>query len=285
MGQRKTHPCRRGVYEPGLSRTKLALQPQPALGESRAMVSPAAAMEFIHFALNDPKNNFLAKRLGYCADCNLLDAVPKVDGFFSLTPRESDGLISLFYGMTNANFPRLEDFMGVSQITAPDQFFHWQTRRTFLPLVTAGQQPVFMNETNTLIAVIQPDFDGRKIVFLPPESKPLVTVTNQTQARVLNSKFATQRVEFEVEASEPSLVVVAQTWYHDWRAYVDGQPAPLLRANHAFQAVQVPAGRHQVRLVYEDRAFEFGAAFSICMLANCLICLVLLGKRQLPPQP
>jgi len=274
-----------GVYELNLARTKLAMTPQPTLGESRAMVAPTAAMDFIGFALSDPKNNFLAKRLGYCADCNTLDAVPKVDGFFSLTPRENDDLISLLYSMTNADFPQLEDFLGVSQITAPDQFFHWQARKAFLPLITAGQQPVFMNDTNTLIAVFQPGFDGSKIVVLSTEAKPLVTVTNQTKARVLNSKFTTQRVEFEVEASEPSLIVVAQTWYHNWRAYVDGQPAPLLRANHAFQAIQIPAGRHYIRLAYEDLAFQFGAAVSICMAVNCFICLRLLRKRQSPMQP
>jgi hypothetical protein len=273
------------VYELNLARTKLAMQPQPALGESRAMVTPAAMMDFIRFALNDPKNNFLAKRLGYCANCNLLDAVPKVDGFFSLTPRESDGLISLLYGATNADFPRLEDFMGVSQITAPDEFFHWQPRRTFLPLVTAGQKPVFLDDTGTLRALTQPDFDGGKTVFLPPEAKSLMTVTNQTAARVLNSKFKTQRVDIEVEAAEPSLVVVAQTYYHNWRAYVDGRPAPLLRANHAFQAIQVTAGRHYIRLAYEDPAFQFGAAVSICMAVNCFIFLHWLRKRQIRPQP
>jgi hypothetical protein len=273
------------VYELNLARARLAMRPQPALGESRAMVTPAAAMDFIRFALSDPKNNYLAKRLGYCANCNTLDAVPKVDGFFSLTPRENDDLISLLYGRTNANYPRLEDFMGVSQITAPDQFFHWQARKTFLPLVTAGQRPVFMDDTNTLIAVFQPNFDGSKIVVLPTESKLLVTVTNQTNARVLTSKFTTQRVDIEVEASEPSLVVVAQTWYHNWRAFVVDRPVPLLRANHAFQAIQVPAGRHHVRLAYEDLAFQFGAAVSICMAANCFICLRLLRKRQFPPQP
>jgi hypothetical protein len=273
------------VYELNLARARLAMQPQPALGESRAMVTPAAAMDFIRFALGDPKNNYLAKRLGYCANCNTLDAVPKVDGFFSLTPRENDDLISLLYGMTNADFPRLEDFMGVSQITAPDQFFHWQARKTFLPLVTAGQQPVFMNDTNTLTAVFQPNFDGSKIVVLSSEAKPLVTVTNPTNARVLNSKFTTQRVDIEVEASEPSLVVVAQTWYHNWRVYVDDQPTHLLRANHAFQAFQVPAGRHYIRLAYEDLAFQFGAAVSICMAVNCFVCLRLLRKRQFRPQP
>ncbi len=175
--------------------------------------------------------------------------------------------------------------MGVSQITAPDEFFHWQARKTFLPLVTAGQQPVFMNDTNTLIAVFQPGFNGSKIVVLSTDAKPLVTVTNQTDARVLNSKFTPQRVDIEVEASEPSLVVVAQTWYHNWRACVDGRPAPLLRANHAFQAIQVPAGQHHVRLVYEDRAFQFGAAVSICMAVNCFVFLHLLRKRQFPTQP
>jgi hypothetical protein len=273
------------VYELNLARARLAMQPQPALGESRAMVTPKATMDFISFALSDPKNNYLAKRLGYCANCNLLDAVPKVDGFFSLVPRESDGLISLLYSTTNANFPRLNDFLGVSQITAPDEFFHWQPRRTFLPLVTAGQKPVFRDDADTLHALTQPDFDGGKMVFLPPEAKSLVTVTNQTVARVLNSQFKTQRVDIDVEAAEPSLVVVAQTYYHDWRVYVDDQPAPLLRANHAFQAVQVPVGRHSIRLAYEDRAFQFGAAVSICMAVNCLVFLHLLRKRQFRPQP
>jgi hypothetical protein len=270
------------VYELNLARARLAMQPQPALGESRAMVTPPAAMSFIRFALSDPKNNYLVKRLGYCANCNLLDAVPKVDGFFSLLPRESDGLISLLYGATKANFPRLNDFLGVSQITAPDEFFHWQPRRTFLPLVTAGQKPVFLDDTGTLRALTQPDFDCGKMVFLPPEAKSLVTVINQTAARVLSSQFKAQRVDIEVEAAEPSLVVVAQTYYHNWRAYVDDQPAHLLRANYAFQAFQVPPGRHHVRLVYEDRAFQFGAAVSVCMVVNCLIFLHWL-RRRTPP--
>ncbi len=268
------------VYELNLARAGLAMQPQPALGESRAMVTPAAAMDFIRFALSNPKNNYLAKRMGYCANCNTLDAVPKVDGFFSLAPRESDALISLLYGATNANFPKLNDFLGVSQITAPDAFFHWQPRRTFLPLVTTGQKPVFLDDPGTLRALTQPDFEGGKMVFLPPEAKLLMTMTNQTGARVLSSQFKAQRVDIDVEAAEPSLVVVAQTYYHNWRAYVDGRPAPLLRANHAFQAIQVPSGRHHVRLAYEDRAFQFGAAVTICMAVNCFIFLRLLKKRS-----
>jgi hypothetical protein len=269
------------IYELNLARADLKMNPQPELGGSRAMVSLKAFMDFLNVALSDPKNNFLGKRLGYCANVNLLDAVPKVDGFFSLTPRESDEVLSLFYTRTNANYPRLEDFMGVSQITAPDQFYHWQTRTNFLPLVTAGQKPIFLDDTNTLFAFMRNDFDGGRIVFLPPEASSLVTVSNQTTAKILNSKFGDSTVDIEAEAAEPSLVVVAQTYYHNWRAEIDGKPAKLLRANIAFQAVQIPAGKHQIHFFYEDRAFEIGAAISCVAWPGCLLTFLISRRRAL----
>jgi hypothetical protein len=273
------------VYQPGLSRDKLALHPQPALGGSRVMISPLAATEFNSFAASDPKNNFLTKRLGYCADCNVLDAVPKVDGFFSLTPRESDAVLALLYSDTNAFHPGFEAFLGVSQRTAPDAGFHWQARTNFLPLVTAGQQPIFLDDDAALAALAQNDFDGSRMVILSPAAKASVTVAGQTAAKILHSQFNLQAVDAEIEAVEPSLVIVAQTYYHNWRAELDGQPVPLLRANVAFQAVQVPAGAHKLHLFYRDRAFEIGAAISGCMWVNCLISYVVMRRRLLPPSP
>ena len=273
------------VYELNLSRTQLAMQPQPELGGSRAMLSPAAALELTRFSARNAKINFLAKRAGYCANANLLDGVPKVDGFFSLTPREFDGLLSLIYSATNGNWSQLENFLGVSQFSAPENPLAWTPRTNFLPLVTAGQRPVFLDDTNTLWAFGRNDFDGRQMVFLPLEAKSFVTVSHQTSAQVLNSKFGNNTVDAEVEARELSLVVIAQTYYHDWSATIDGQPTPLFRANGAFQAVQVPAGRHQLQFFYHDRAFELGAAISLCMWVNCFITLLLLLRRSWPPTP
>jgi hypothetical protein len=273
------------IYAPNLARARLAMNPQPELGGSRAMLSPAAALALTRLSVGDPKNNFLAKRIGYCANVNLLDAVPKVDGFFSLTPREFDGLLSLVYSATNGNWSALEDFMGVSQFTAPDNFFVWQPRPNFLPLVTAGQKPVFLDDTNTLWAFGRNDFNGRKMVFLPPPTRSLVTVSNQTEASVSQCKFGNDTVDFQTEAAAPTLAVISQTYDHHWQAEVDGQAVPLLRANVAFQAVSVPAGTHQVHLYYRDRAFEIGAALSICMWVNCFVAYLALRRRELPPSP
>jgi len=72
---------------------------------------------------------------------------------------------------------------------------------------------------------------------------------------------------------------VAQAYYHCWRASVDGAPVPLWRANYAFQALEVPPGRHEVRIVYVDRAFQAGAVISIMALLLC-VAVIWKGSRR-----
>ncbi len=258
------------VYQPNMARTELAMNPQPALGESRALVAPEAEQTFLQLVLPDAKDNFLAKRLGYFADCNLLDGVPKVNGFFSLYPRECGELAATLYTSTNPCPARLADFMSVSQVTAPGEYTKWQPRGSFLPLVTAGQQPVFLDDTNALFGLLQPGFDPARIVFLPPEARAFTSVTNQGRASVTLERIGRERLDLKVVAAEPSLVVLSQTFYHRWRAFLDGTPTRLLRANYAFQALEVPAGTHRIRLVYADAAFRLGTVVSCLALLFCL---------------
>jgi hypothetical protein len=267
--QNPTAPA--SVYTPGVVRAALAMNPQPALGESRIMVSPAADDFFDRYRTKDMSSGYLGRRFGYFSDCNLLDGVPKVNGFFSLVPSYYATVEEALYHSTNFSFPRVEDFLGVSHVTAPGEFNKFEVRSTFLPMVTAGQKPVFLDDTNAFVSLLRPDFDGSRIVLLPREAQEIVSVRGPTTARVLSHEFSFRGVSFEIEAVEASLAVISQTWFPCWQAYIDGKPATLLRANFAFQAMQVPAGRHQVRLVYEDRLFRRGAIVSGLTLLGCLV--------------
>ncbi|HEV2435177.1 MAG TPA: YfhO family protein, partial [Verrucomicrobiae bacterium] len=106
-----------------------------------------------------------------------------------------------------------------------------------------------------------------------------VTVTNVSKAKIAFQEFGAQKIHLTVEAPAPALVVVAQAFYHDWHAYVDGQPVPLLRANHAFQALEVPAGRHEVTLRYVDWMFRLGAVISALTLLGCLTGLFMQPRK------
>ena len=58
------------------------------------------------------------------------------------------------------------------------------------------------------------------------------------------------------------LLVLGDPWYPQWRVEVDGRPAELLRVDHAFRGVRVPAGSHRVVFTYQDRALQAGLVLS-----------------------
>jgi hypothetical protein len=53
-----------------------------------------------------------------------------------------------------------------------------------------------------------------------------------------------------VRAHGTGYLVLADALQSGWRVTVDGSPAPILRADHAFVAVAVPPGQHTVRWTY-----------------------------------
>ncbi len=258
-----THTARQNPTVPNRAYGPLDLQmtSTPRLGVSRAMVSPRMNALLMQSSTADSLINEVGNRRSLFEDSNLIDGVPKVNGFFSLYLREQSQINSLLYNPTNLP-TGLMDFLGVSQLSSSEAYWQWNSRTSALPLVTAGARPFFAGETETLSALAKPDFNARKIVYLPAETRSQTTVVSNAQIEVLTSNFGSQNVQTEVVAREPALVVVAQTFYPEWKAFVDGRPAQILRANHSFQAVEVSAGRHNVRLVYHDRMFQTGLIIS-----------------------
>jgi hypothetical protein len=257
------------VYAPGWAGTELKLNPQPQLGGSRVMLSHAA-LEYLRYnPLAGLEETYLRNRLALRANCNLLDEVPQIDGFFSLTPREAYRVTMLPYDQPHRNFPGLLDFLGVAQATAAGSTLDWTPRPSAMPLVTAGQQPIFADDRTVFDALSQTNLDLRSRVFLPLEARGSILATQQTAARVLDARFADQEISLQTEAPAASLVVVSQTHYPAWKAYVDGQPTKIWRANYAFQALEVPAGNHRVKLAYKDEKLLVGAVLSGLGLIVC----------------
>ncbi len=261
-GPRPNPTVPRWVYEPNLARKELHLEPTPAIGKSRLLLDAEGERNVIYRPMTNGVDQVLYQRLAQYADINLLDGIPKVDGIYSLFMRELGEVFPLLWRAPR--FPNgLADFLALSQLNLPGQVSHWKSRATHLPWVTGGQKPAFADAAGTLSALAAPDFDPRQTVFLPLEARAQVTVSNASPTKVSVQQFAPQKVRLEVEAPAAALVVIAQSFYHNWRAYVDNQPVRLWRANHAFQAVEVPAGRHQVTFVYADRMFYCGALISL----------------------
>ena len=259
------------VYAPGWARANLKLNPEPKLGGSRAMLSPGALNILKYNPTADLEATYLRNRLAIRVNGNLLDELPQIDGFFSLTPRQISRVVALPYNHAARGFPALLDFLAVSQVTAEGKICEWAPRPSAMPIVTTGQQPVFADDRAAFDALSQTNLDLRQVVFLPLEARGSISPTQQTNARVLDAKFATQSISIQTESPAPSMLVVSQTYYPTWKAYVDGRPAMIWRANYAFQAIEVPAGRHHIQLVYKDGKLLAGAVLSGLGLLACAL--------------
>jgi hypothetical protein len=256
--------------EPDLIRQYFKWENQLKLGEARAMPVWTPLARVMYVSAKDKSTDILGRRLSMFCNYNLLDHIPKWDGFYSLNLRYLDDLYRrTATATTNNDVPGMKDFLGISQISSPVNPVGWIARDTFLPMITAGQKPYFVDDQTALKAVVRTKFDPVGTVFLPLEARQTVTATNRAPAKVISSHVEAEHIEAEVDSPAPAMVVVAQAYYHFWHAYVDGKETPLYRANYAFQALEVPAGKHQVRLVYQDRSFFWGAIISLTSLLAC----------------
>jgi uncharacterized membrane protein YfhO len=84
---------------------------------------------------------------------------------------------------------------------------------------------------------------------------------------------ANTSVELRASSQARSLLVLADSYYPGWRVSVDGRPATVIRADHAFRGVVLPAGSHTVRFWYVDDRFRLGL-----VLAGLTILGLLLGS-------
>ncbi len=57
-------------------------------------------------------------------------------------------------------------------------------------------------------------------------------------------------------------IVLTESAWKGWRAYLDGRRVKIQRANVAFHSVYVPKGKHAIRFVYWPESFVIGRAIS-----------------------
>jgi uncharacterized membrane protein YfhO len=88
------------------------------------------------------------------------------------------------------------------------------------------------------------------------------------QVRILSEK--TTEVNIAVQTDTAGYVLLADTFYPGWQAFVDGRAVPVQRANGAQRAVFVEPGKHQVRFRYAPASIRIGAVISGATSILCL---------------
>ena len=70
-------------------------------------------------------------------------------------------------------------------------------------------------------------------------------------------------VELRTVTSDPTFLVLRDTYYPGWRAFVDGHEVHIWRTDYLFRGVEVPAGEHTIRFEFSPLSFRVGLVISI----------------------
>jgi uncharacterized membrane protein YfhO len=85
--------------------------------------------------------------------------------------------------------------------------------------------------------------------------------TNQDSAAVEFKSYAPKAIVLSANAAAPSILLLNDKFDSNWKAFVDGKPAPILHANFIMRGVYLAPGTHTVE-------FRF-------MLPNNLLCVTM----------
>ncbi len=110
------------------------------------------------------------------------------------------------------------------------------------------------------------DFDWRSVIL--ERSEPGVqalekdgTIDTDTQVESVEVRRRGQAtLRMSLDLAKPGVLVLTEIHYPGWKAYIDGVEAPILHGNYAFRALALPAGRHQVEMIYQPLSFYLGLA-------------------------
>ena len=119
--------------------------------------------------------------------------------------------------------------------------------------------------------LLDPAFDPAREVVLPEGEARAAAGGLTSEVRLAEDRPG--HVAVDVRVDRAANVVVLEGHAPDWRAQVDGRPAPVRTANAVFMAVAVEKGAHRVVLDYRPPSVALGLALSGLAAAAALALL------------
>jgi len=95
-------------------------------------------------------------------------------------------------------------------------------------------------------------------------------------ASISLSKFDNDTMEYTASCNTPQFAVFSEVYYPDgWNAYMDGKKVDYVKANYVLRGLSVPAGKHNIKFVFEPAIYKKGLRISY--IGSWFVALLVLG--------
>jgi Bacterial membrane protein YfhO len=177
---------------------------------------------------------------------------------------------------------------GIILIRHSPEYFSWlyEIEGTIPRAYVVNKALLEKNSKQVLRLLSSTGFDPTREVVLDNEIPMSSTPQLQATAKII--RYRNELVTIATSANTEAILVLADSYYPGWKAFVDGKEEIIRRANLFFRAVRLPAGNHTVEFRYEPRSFAIGLAISattlVALAATTIFAAFCTRKKTVPDE-
>jgi hypothetical protein len=121
-----------------------------------------------------------------------------------------------------------------------------------LPRARLVGSAIVKSDAEAVEYIMSPTHNPAVEVVLSEDAPPVSLGGGPISGLVTWEERSADRLRLAVQSDKPALLVIGDNWYPAWKATVNGEEAPVLRAYHTVRAIPVPAGSSTVEMRYES---------------------------------
>lgn len=228
---------------------------------------------FLRFDTFTPDVEWNSMREVLLPNLNLFYGVPSVNNFDPLVPGRYDRWMQSLDEAPLDQRQVMLNLMGVSvvenMVNTPNALVEFQNqpsaaRWRWLPCARfadneddAWQQVMGAGDKLLDEYVVVEGYQAAEVV------DEQCTAVGHVPVQITRLSESANLVALRINSPSPGWLMVADTWYPGWRAYLDNIETLMPVGDYLFRAVWVPAGEHEVTLKYTPASFRVGAVISL----------------------
>ncbi|WP_088834222.1 YfhO family protein [Paenibacillus tyrfis] len=101
----------------------------------------------------------------------------------------------------------------------------------------------------------------KSAILFDPGKNETVKYDGTTETNILS--YSPKKIVVRVNSNKNGVLILNDSYYPGWKAYINGTPTKIFRANYAFRAIEFPSGNSIVEFKYQPLSFTLGLIISI----------------------
>jgi hypothetical protein len=176
-------------------------------------------------------------------------------------------------------WPMVSD--GLRRIEGPSGVFMYRNPSVMPRAFMVPKGKVVQGPEAAKAVLFSTDFDPSRAAIL--YKAPGIRLTADSLSSNVNiERYSANEVVIKTKADHDALLVLSDTYYPGWKAYVDGMEHEILQANVCQRAVVVPSGEHVVRFEFESTTARAGFGIALVSLVVTVGLLIASRKKGVP---